>query len=302
LKQRIGLVGLGAMGLPIGKRLLEAGHDLVVVPHINRNPADELAAMGAAIREKPADLSGDRQVIITSVPDVPQVEEVLFGESGLMTGSPQPGLLYIDMSTISPTAAQENASRLGSAGVTALDAPVSGGPMRAGDGTLTIMVGGTAEAFESARPVLEALGKNIVHVGEAGAGQSVKLVNQLMISIIMIANVEALTLGAKAGVPLQTMLDVIGTSSGSNYLLQNWMPKTLFAGDLSGGFSMDLLVKDLNAALRWASDLRLPTFGGALAQQLYRLAQIEGSGKLDYSAVAQLYESAAGVELRLTQA
>jgi 3-hydroxyisobutyrate dehydrogenase-like beta-hydroxyacid dehydrogenase len=302
LKQRIGLVGLGAMGLPIGKRLLEAGHDLVVVPHTNRNPADELAAMGAAIREKPADLSADRQVIITSVPDVPQVEEVLFGERGLMEGSPEPGLLYIDMSTIIPTAARENASRLGAAGVTALDAPVSGGPMRAADGTLTIMVGGTADAFEAARPVLEALGKNIVHVGEAGAGQSVKLVNQLMISIIMVANVEALTLGAKAGVPLQTMLDVIGTSSGSNYLLQNWMPKTLFAGDLSGGFSLDLLVKDLNAALRWASDLCLPTFGGALAQQLYRLAQIEGSGKLDYSAVARLYESAAGVELRLNEA
>jgi 3-hydroxyisobutyrate dehydrogenase len=301
LNQKIGLVGLGAMGLPMGKRLLAAGHDLSVVPHNNRKPAEDLAALGASIREKPADLAYDRQVIITSVPDVPQVEEVLFGEHGLMAGSPKEDLLFIDMSTINPTAARENATRLAAAGVRALDAPVSGGPLRAADGTLTIMVGGPSEAFEAARPVLATLGKNIVHVGEAGTGQAVKLVNQLMISIIMVANVEALTLGAKAGVPLQTMLDVIGTSSGSNYLLQNWMPKTLFSGDLSGGFSLDLLVKDLGAALRWASDLRLPTFGGALAQQLYRLAQAEGSGKLDYSAVARLYESAAGVELRLSE-
>jgi 3-hydroxyisobutyrate dehydrogenase-like beta-hydroxyacid dehydrogenase len=123
-----------------------------------------------------------------------------------------------------------------------------------------------------------------------------------MISIIMVANAEALSLGVKAGVSLETMLDVIGTSSGSNYLLQSWMPKTLFTGDLSGGFALDLLVKDLNAALKWATDLRLPTFGGAVAQQLYRLAQIDGSGRLDYSAVARIYEQAAGAELRLGEA
>ena len=301
MNQRIGLVGLGAMGLPMGKRLLAAGHDLAVVPHVNRKPAEHLATLGATIRERPADLAEDCEVIITSVPDVPQVDEVLFGVAGLMTGIPRADLLFIDMSTINPTAARENWTRLAASGVRALDAPVSGGPTRAADGSLTIMVGGTEDTFHAAMPVLSSLGKNIVHVGEAGAGQAVKLVNQLMISVIMIANVEALTLGAKAGVPLQTMLDVIGTSSGSNYLLQNWMPKTLFTGDLSGGFSLDLLVKDLSAAVRWASDLRLPTFGGALAQQLYRLAQIEGSGKLDYSAVARLYETAADVELRLSQ-
>jgi 3-hydroxyisobutyrate dehydrogenase-like beta-hydroxyacid dehydrogenase len=127
----------------------------------------------------------------------------------------------------------------------------------------------------------------------------VKLVNQLMISIIMVANAEALTLGVKAGVPLQTMLDVISTSSGSNYLMQTWLPKTLFSGDLSGGFSLDLLMKDLSAALRWAADLGLPAFGGAMSQQLYRLAQAEGHGKSDYSVVAQLYEETAGVRLRL---
>jgi 3-hydroxyisobutyrate dehydrogenase-like beta-hydroxyacid dehydrogenase len=203
------------------------------------------------------------------------------------------------MSTINPTAAREHHQRLASQGVQALDAPVSGGPMRASDGTLTIMVGGDEGAYDAALPVLRMLGKNIVRVGGPGSGQAVKLVNQLMISIIMVANAEALTLGAKAGVPLETMLDVIGTSSGSNYLMQSWMPKTLFSGDLAGGFALDLLVKDLNAALRWAADSGLPTFAGSVVQQLYRLAQAHGYGSSDYSAVAKFYEVIAGAELRL---
>jgi 3-hydroxyisobutyrate dehydrogenase-like beta-hydroxyacid dehydrogenase len=285
----------------MGKRLVAAGHDLVVVPHRNRGPADELAQLGASIRESPAELAHDREVIITSVPDVPQVQEVLFGDRGLVSASPNAGTLFVDVSTTNPTAAREHHARLGELGIEALDAPVSGGPARAVDGTLTIMVGGSDEAFASARPVLEALGRNIVHVGPAGAGQTVKLVNQLMISMIMIANAEALTLGVKGGVPLETMLDVIGTSSGSNYLMQSWLPKTLFTGDLSGGFALDLLMKDLSAALRWAAEVGLPTFGGAPAQQLFRLAQARGLGKMDYSSVASIYEDAAGVELRLAK-
>jgi len=300
MNKKVGLVGLGAMGLPMGKRLLAAGHDLAVVPHHNRVPADELAGLGATIRRRPAELAHDCDIFITSVPDVPQVQDVLFSEGGLLEGSPRSGTVFIDMSTTNPIAARDHHGKLATAGVQALDAPVSGGPVRAADGTLTIMVGGSDEAFSAARPVLEALGKDVIHVGGPGAGQAVKLVNQLMISIIMVANVEALTLGTKAGVPLQTMLDVIGTSSGSNYLMQSWLPKTLFTGDLSGGFSLDLLMKDLSAALRWAADLGLPTFGGSMAQQLYRLAQSYGEGKSDYSVVARLYEDAAGVELRLT--
>jgi 3-hydroxyisobutyrate dehydrogenase-like beta-hydroxyacid dehydrogenase len=299
MRRKIGLIGLGAMGLPMGKRLLEAGHDLAVVPHRNLDRAKALAATGATIRSAPAELAQDRDVVITSVPDVPQVQEILFGERGLLTGKPASGTLYIDMITINPTAAREHEQRLSEAGIAALDAPVSGGPLRAADGTLTIMVGGTEEAFQQGRPVLEVLGKNIIHVGGAGSGQAVKLVNQLAISVIMIANAEALTLGAKGGVPLQTMLDVIATSSGSNYLMQSWLPNTLFNGNLDGGFSLNLLMKDLSAALRWAADLGLPTFAGALAQQLYRLAQAEGYGASDYSAVARLYEESAGVELRL---
>ncbi len=305
MTMRVGLVGLGSMGLPIGMRLLDAQHKLVVVPHRNLDPAQALSARGAEVRTRAADLLPECEVVITSVPDVPQVQQVLFGEEGLLAGR-QEGRdlrpLYIDMSTINPTAAREHHARLSELGIAALDAPVSGGPVRAADGTLTIMVGGDKEAFERAQPVLNDLGKHVIHVGGPGAGQAVKLVNQLMISIIMVANAEALTLGVKGGVPLEVLTEVIGTASGSNYLMENWMSKTLFTGDLSGGFALDLLMKDLNAALRWADDIGLPTFGGAVAKQLYRLAQAEGYGRMDYSAVARLYETVAGVELRMSTA
>ena len=298
MSTKVGVMGLGAMGLPMARRLLQHGFDVAVVPHRNPRPAEELSALGARALERAADLAADCDVVLTSVPDVPQVQEVLFGEGGLSSAAKE-GLLYIDMSTITPTAARQHYERLRELGVSAIAAPVSGGPARANDGTLTIMVGGDVEAYERALPVLRALGTNITHVGPPGSGQAVKLVNQLMISIIMVANAEALTLGVKAGVPLGTMLDVIGTSSGSNYLMQNWLTKTLFNDDLKSGFALDLLMKDLRAALSWAGELGLPTFGGSLAQQLYKLARTEETARLDYSVVAAVYEEAAGVRLRL---
>ncbi|MEO6457672.1 MAG: NAD(P)-dependent oxidoreductase [Chloroflexia bacterium] len=298
----IGLVGLGAMGLPLGKRILASWRDLVILPHRNRTPAEELAALGARVASTPEEVARDCDLVITSLPDVPHVREVLFGQYGLAS-SPRDGLLYIDMSTITPSAASEFHARLAECGVDMLDAPVSGGPMRAADGSLTIMVGGSAEVFQRARPILEVLGKNITHVGGPGTGQAVKLVNQLIISSIMVANAEALSLGVKAGVPLETLLQVISTSSGSNYLMQNWLPRTLFSGDLQNGFALDLLMKDLNAALQWAGELGAPAFAGALAQQLYRTikASEDDVGRLDYSVVARLYEDANGVQLRLPQ-
>jgi 2-hydroxy-3-oxopropionate reductase len=295
----IGLVGLGAMGLPMGRRVLAAGLRLAVVPHQRSAPAEELRSLGAEVAANAASLRSICDVVLTSVPDVPQIQEVLFGESGLLAGEGNRTQLLIDLSTINPTVARDNHKKLAQAGMFALDSPVSGGPARATDGTLTIMVGGEAEAFERGKEVLELLGKHVVHVGGPGSGQAVKLVNQLIISVVMVANVEALTLGAKAGVPLQTMLDVIGTSSGSNYLMREWMPRTLFTGDLTGGFALDLLQKDLNAALTWAKEMGVPTFGGSLAQQLYRLEQAAGAGRSDYSTVARIYEAAAGVTLRL---
>lgn len=299
--RRVGLIGLGAMGLPMGRRLLARGFELTVVPHVNLAPADELAGLGATVATTPSEMAARCEAAITSVPDAPQVAEALFGERGLAAGA-APGLLHIDMSTIAASSARDFHARLSASGIASLDAPVSGGPARAADGTLTIMVGGEQDDFERALPLLSALGSHIVRVGGPGAGQVVKLTNQLMISMIMVANAEALSLGVKAGVPLATLLEVIGTSSGSNYLMQNWMTRTLFTGDTSGGFALDLLLKDLRAALQSARELGVPTFGGSLAEQLYTLARAEHGGRGDYSVVARLYEEAAGLELRLRDA
>jgi 3-hydroxyisobutyrate dehydrogenase-like beta-hydroxyacid dehydrogenase len=176
-----------------------------------------------------------------------------------------------------------------------LDAPVSGGPARAADGTLTIMVGGDAALFDRCRPIFAAMGRQITHVGPLGSGEMLKAVNQLMISIIMLANAEALALGLKAGLPLDTMREVIGTASGGNYLLANWLPKVAFTGSYEGGFALDLLLKDLRAALAAAEELGVPTLGGALAYQMYRLMQREGHGREDYSVLLHWWEQAAGV-------
>ncbi len=297
MADKVGLIGLGAMGLPYGKRLLSTGFDLWVLGHRNQQPVEELVRMGAHAASSVSELGEACSVVITALPDVPQVLSVLFDDGGLGTQR-RDGMLFIDMSTITPSASKEFHARLGEQGIEALDAPVSGGPVRAADGTLTIMVGGDADDFERAQPILRTVGKHVAHVGGPGAGQAVKLVNQLMISIIMMANAEALTLGVKAGVPLETLTEMISTSSGSNYLMQNWLPKTLFAGELEGGFALDLLMKDLRAALEWANELGSPAFGGALAQQLYRLAKAKGAGRLDYSVVAQVYEEASGIALR----
>lgn len=301
MKENIGLVGLGAMGLPMGKRILASGRDLVVVPHFNHTPAEELVGLGARIAATPDELARDCSIIITSLPDVPQVREVLFGPAGLAATS-RKDLLYIDTSTITPSAAVEFEARLLASGVDMIDAPVSGGPLRAADGTLTIMVGGPVEVFERAKPILGVLGKNIVHVGGSGAGQVVKLVNQMLISIIMVANAEALSLGVRAGVPLETLLSVIATSSGANYLMQNWLPTTLFAGEMDKGFALDLLMKDLSAGLQLADELGAPASEATIAHKLYETAKstVEGAGRLDYSVVARLYERANSVELRLS--
>lgn len=294
---RIGIAGVGAMGSCFAQRLLDAGHDVALLPHNDMARITRLVEHGATTVTHAAELAERADFVITSLPDVPQVAHVLFGTSGLAEGA-RPGLLFIDMSTITPGAAREHHSRLADIGVQALDAPVSGGPVRAADGTLTIMVGGDEQPFARALPVLEHLGKHIRLIGPPGSGQAVKLVNQLLISIVMVANAEALTLGVHAGIPLETITDVVGTSSGSNYLLSNWLPNTLFAGNASG-FALDLLAKDLRAALAWAQEEGTPTFMGALAQQLYRLAWTPENARNDYSAVAQLYERAAGIELRM---
>jgi 3-hydroxyisobutyrate dehydrogenase-like beta-hydroxyacid dehydrogenase len=292
----VGVIGVGAMGEPMAAALLRAGFEVTVCAHRNREPVERLAAQGARDGGDPAGVARASAFVVTCVPDAPQVEEALFGEHGAAHGAAA-GTMFIDMSTISPVATRSFDERLRAAGFRFADAPVSGGPARATTGTLTIMVGASDDDFRDAEPVLKAMGTPN-HVGGVGMGEVVKLVNQIIISNTMLANVEALTFAAKAGADIDAALAVIGTATGSNYLLQNWLPQSWLAGTHKPGFMMDLLRKDLAAALDSARAMGVPMPASSLAYQLYTASSGEGHGREDYSAVAQFYERAAGVHVR----
>lgn len=280
------------MGEPMSLALRKAGFAVTACAHRNRARLERVLAEGVREAADPFAVAAQSDVVITCVPDAPEVEEALFAPRGAAAGA-KPGTTFIDMSTISPVASRAFAERLAAAGHHFLDAPVSGGPVRAASGTLTIMVGAAPEDFARVEPVLKAMGTPH-HVGAVGLGDTVKLVNQLIISSVMIANVEALTFAAKAGAELEAVRKVLSTATASNYLLEQWLPKTWFAGTFEGGFAMDLLRKDLGAALDAARALKMPMPASALAYQLYTLRSAEGDGALDYSAVAKTYERVAG--------
>lgn len=288
----IGFIGIGAMGEPMVRSLLRAGFDVTTFAHRNRAPIERLKAQGVHEAANPAAVAAASETVITCVPDAPQVEEALFGSNGAVQGA-RPGTTFIDMSTISPVATRGFAERAIAAGHHFVDAPVSGGPARASDGTLTIMVGAEPADFERVEPVLQAMGTPH-HLGPVGLGETVKLVNQLMISTIMLANAEAIAFAKQAGAQVDAVRKVIATATGSNYLLENWLPKTWFAGTFEGGFALDLLRKDLAAALDAARSMKLALPVSAFAYQLYTLQSAEGDGARDYSAVAKFYERIAG--------
>ena len=288
----IGFIGIGAMGEPMSLALVRAGYSVTSCPHRTRERFDRVRAQGVKEAAGPADVAAASDIVITCVPDAPQVEDALFGPSGA-AASARRGTTFIDMSTISPIATRAVAERLQASGCRFIDAPVSGGPLRAASGTLTIMVGADPEDFARVKPVLEAMGTPH-HVGAVGLGETVKLVNQLIISNVMIANCEALTFARKAGADLEAVRKVLSTATASNYLLEQWLPKTWFAGTFEGGFALDLLRKDLGAALDAARAMKVPLPASAFAYQLYTLQSAEGDGALDYSAVAKFYEHVVG--------
>ena len=294
--ERIGLIGAGAMGEPMGATLLKAGYPVCVSAHRQRDRVERLLAAGATEAPDPAGVARDADVVITMVPDAPQVEEVLFGGSRAAIHGLGRETIVIDMSTISPVASRGLHARLAERGIRMVDAPVSGGPARAATGQLTIMAGGERSAFDACASVLRALGTP-TYVGGPGMGETVKLVNQIIIATIMIANVEGLLFAKKSGADIEGVRAILKTATASNYLLDTWLPQTWFAGKRSGGFALDLLRKDLAAALDTARQLGLGLPASGLSYQLYTAASGSGHGGEDYSAVAALYESLAGVQV-----
>lgn len=296
MSTRVGLIGLGAMGAPMARRLLEAGFALSVSIHQRREAAAELEQLGAVVVESPRELGARSDIVVSIVPDAPQVEEALLGPEGVVH-SLAPGSVCIDMSTIAPVATRAIAARLAEREIAMLDAPVSGGPARAATGELAIMVGGEAAVLELCMPVLAVLGRAITHVGGTGAGAVVKLCNNLAISIIAMANCEALALGVASGVDAAVVRRVMLGATSSNYLLEHWMPQTVGTGDYSKGFATELLVKDLGAVHATARAAGVPLLAGGLAEQLF-VMQRGRDPRADYTALATFYEAAIGQTLQ----
>ena len=297
----IGFIGIGVMGRPMTLNLLKAGHTVTIYARHPEQPGvQEVLNAGAKQAPSPRAVAMASDMVITMLPNSPQVEEVVAGPHGLLEGA-RKGLVIIDMSTIAPAVSRKLAQEASTRGVHMLDAPVSGGSQGAINGTLSIMVGGEREIVEQARPALEAMGKkeNIFHVGPNGSGEVVKLVNNILVGAIAAATAEALVLGVKAGADLDIMTKVIGVSTGASWQLSNQFPLRAFNGSFQPGFMTDLLHKDLGLALELAAEDSTPTPITALTRQLYEMARAAGSGREDYTSVMKVLERMAGVEVRM---
>ena len=295
MKMRVGFIGLGVMGKPMAKRILEAGYPLTVWNR-TRWKMEELVKLGAQGAESPKDVAEKSDVVITMVTDSPDVEEVVLGPSGVIEGARE-GLILIDMSTISPEVTRRIAKKLAEKGVKMLDAPVSGGDIGAKQGTLSIMVGGPKDVFEKCLPIFKVLGKRITYMGPNGMGQTTKLCNQVICALNIQAVCEGLMLGAKAGLDLEKLLKVVTAGAAGSWMLSNLGPKML-KRDFKPGFKISHQLKDLRLALSFASQLRLPLPGTALVQQMLRAVEAEGLGDKGTQAAIVAMEKLAGRTLQ----
>jgi 3-hydroxyisobutyrate dehydrogenase len=293
---RIGFIGLGVMGKGMAANVLKEGHDLSVFDVVKEN-VDEFVAKGAKSATSPSHLASMCEVVFTSLPNSAIVEQVVLGDKGVLEGAGE-GMIYVDLSSITPKAIRHISQVAEKKGVQVIDAPVSGGAEGAEQGTLTIMAGGSKEALEKVMPVLNAIGKSVKHVGEVGAGDTVKAVNNLLLGANMVATAEALVLGKKAGLNPDVMFDIISKSSGSSYALTAKYEKYISKGNFNPGFMVDLMYKDLQLAIDTAKDLNCPLISGNMSQQLFEAAKAEGFGKEDISSVIKLFEKWAKVAVR----
>ncbi len=292
--ETIGFVGLGIMGRGMAQNLLRAGFPLWVWNRTASRMAP-LVTAGAQAGNNPAAVAAECDIIITCVSDTPDVEAVVLGPEGIIH-SARPGSLLIDCSTISPQATKRIAGRLAEKNVHMLDAPISGGSEGAAQGTLSIMVGGEAAQFERARPVLEAMGKTITHVGGTGAGQTVKLVNQILVVGTMQAVCEALLFAAAGELDLQKTLAAVSGGAAGSWMLSNRGSQVIMR-DFRPGFTIDLQQKDLRLVLEAADQMGIPLPGTGLIFQLYRSLQQQGLGSEGNHALVKALENLSGLEI-----
>lgn len=291
---KIAFIGLGNMGGPMALNLLKAGH-AVQAFDLSKPACDRLAAEGLPIAASAADAVRGAQAVISMLPASQHVESLYLGDAGLLKQL-NPGTLVIDCSTIAAASAQKVAQAAAALGLPSIDAPVSGGTGGAIAGTLTFMVGGDDAALALARPLLEKMGANIFHAGSAGAGQTAKICNNMLLGILMIGTSEALALGVANGLDPKVLSEIMRRSSGGNWALEKYnpMPGVMEAAPASkgyaGGFGTDLMLKDLGLAQENATAVKASTPLGGLARSLYAAHSLGGQGALDFSSVIRLFQ------------
>jgi 2-hydroxy-3-oxopropionate reductase len=292
---QIGFIGLGIMGKPMSKNLLKAGHALVVFDVV-AGPVAELVEAGAARGESCADTAARSEVIITMLPDGPEVEAAVLGPGGVLEGA-RAGSTVVDMSSISPLVAQKVAAACAAKGVEFLDAPVSGGEPKAIDATLAIMVGGKATVFEKVQPILQKLGSSVTLTGDVGAGNVTKLANQIMVACNIAAMGEALVLATRAGLDPEVVFNAVkGGLAGSTVL--NAKAPMVIGRNFKPGFRIKLHQKDLRNALLAAESMKVSLPFTAMAQQILMALMNDGKGDLDHSAIVTFIERMAGIEVK----
>lgn len=282
------------MGKPMAKNLIEAGHELIV-HNRSQGPVDELAGDGAVGAESPREVAQQSAIIITMLPDSPDVREVVAGENGILEGIAE-GALLVDMSTISPVVTRELAEAVENKGASMLDAPVSGGDVGAIEGTLSIMAGGSHEDFDRAKPLLEAMGETITHVGDTGAGQVTKAANQIVVALTIEAVSEALVLGSRGGVAPEKVLDVLSGGLAANKVMEVKREK-LLDHEFEPGFRSRLHHKDLGIALAAGREYGVSLPVTALVDQMLLSMEQRGWGEEDHSALLKVIEELSGHEI-----
>lgn len=291
MKDPIGFVGLGNMGLGMARNILRAGFPLISYD-VREEPLRAIEGMGGQRAKSPREVSERARIAFVVVLNYPQIEQAILGEHGLQEGV-KPGDVIVPMSTISPFQVKRLAQNLENRGIQILDAPISGGKEGAEAGTLSIMVGGDKTAFERCLPIFQAMGKNVRHLGDLGSGMAMKLVNNLLVAVNGLAVAEAMTLGKKAGLDPQAILEIIPKSAGDSWMFRNRAPQ-MVSRDFTCRGELDILVKDLGYILEMGQSVKAPLFLSAVAREVFQIASRMGWGKEDDSAVVKALELLGG--------
>ena len=290
--EKIGFIGLGIMGRPMAKHLMKAGYPLIALS--KSNAAGELQKEGARLLEHPAQLAAEADVVITMLPDSPEVDAIVLGENGVLSGI-RKGALFIDMSTIAPATSVSLFNAFAKKGVEALDAPVSGGQVGAEGASLSIMVGGNESAFSRALPIFEKMGKNIVHIGKPGAGQTTKACNQIVVGLTIQAVAEALTLAKKSGIDVAKVRSALLGGLAQSKILDLYGQR-IIDRNFKPGFRVKLHRKDMNIALQTGRQLSVPLPASSIVASQMDALLAAGDAELDHSSLALLEERLAGLK------